>query len=237
MGRKSIIRPKREKRLSRSTRLLVEQLEDRLAPASINLATGLDSSGNLITVGGTPDANWTVDELVGGPQPAQVTTPSNPVWYTGTPWDPNGPNSDWITRDANNVNQGPAPYSYYRFFTLNAADLATATITGAFTGDDTVVLTLNGHALGSTSIDNWGHLTPFSVPTGSPDFVVGLNELTINMTFADDYIEGVRLEGTLSGIAGGETPPPPGPSLDWDPGHISSGTGSGGSGTLNNLDN
>ncbi len=46
----------------------------------------------------------------------------------------------------------------------------------------------------------WGTLTPFSVSAGSSFLNQGMNTLTISITGTDNYLEGVRLEGTVSAV-------------------------------------
>ena len=165
---------------------------------SINLGTGLDASNNLITTGGLADNNWSVDAQAGGAQPTQVVTPASADWW-GL-WPANGPGSDWIARSAATTANGPAPYSFYRAFDLSAYDLSTVTIAGSWAIDDEGTLSLNGHQLGFHVWDEWGHgLETFSVPIGSPYLLQGVNTLAITETRNDNFYEGVRLEGTVSG--------------------------------------
>jgi hypothetical protein len=171
---------------------------------TINLATGLDASGNLITTGGQVDTNWTVQEQGGGVGAAQIVTSSSPDYYG--PWVPNGPNSDWVARNANVANNGPAPYTFYRTFDLTGYDLATVSIAGSWTIDDVGTLSLNGNQISTLGVGQWNTLNPFSVAAGSPFLNQGLNTLAITMTVADQSLDAVRLEGTLTGLP--STPPP-----------------------------
>jgi hypothetical protein len=95
------------KRLSWSLTVCVVVVAGPGRADTINLATGLDAAGNLITTGGLPDAHWTVEQIGGGTGPGQVVTPGNADW--GPSWVANGPHSDWIARNANTWDQGPAP--------------------------------------------------------------------------------------------------------------------------------
>jgi hypothetical protein len=178
-----------------------------LTAASINLATGLDSSNNLISSGGVNDAHWTVtmDPTFSPTGIPQTVFPGNADFSPA--WVPNGPNSDWIARNANTADNGPAPYTFSRTFTLAATDLASASISGSWTIDDAGTLTLNGNSLGSLSSTPWTSLHSFSVPTGSADFVVGTNTLSITITSADRFLEGARLEGTLTTAPAGVPEP------------------------------
>lgn len=166
------------------------------AAATVNLATGLDASNTLISSGGQSDAHWTVSEQTGGTGAAQTVFPNNADWFGG--WASNGPNSDWITRNANVNNNGPAPYTFTRTFDLTGLDPSTASITGSWAIDDMGTLDLNGHPISVLLAGAWGGLTVFAVPMGSPFFNSGLNSLNITITLDDQNLEGVRLEGTLS---------------------------------------
>jgi len=157
-------------------------------------------AGNLITSGGLADVNWTVtNENTGALQAAETVYSNNADCYGG--WAANGPNSDWIARNANVTNNGPAPYTFYRTFDLTGYNLSTVSISGAWTVDDAGTLSLNGITLATLGDGNWGSLASFSVPTGSSDFVQGLNTLAITITYDDEYLEGVRLQGTLVGTS------------------------------------
>lgn len=164
--------------------------------AVLNVSTGLDSSDVNILVGNTPDAHWTVDQFGGGIAPAKVVAPGNaggafPIWAA------NGPGSSWITVDPNSVGNAPTvPYSYYRQFTLTPADLSSVSLTGTWGIDDGGDLRLNGNLLSTLPAD-YSATTPFSANAGSGFFVPGVNVLTITMTSSDNFLEAVRLEGSV----------------------------------------
>jgi hypothetical protein len=82
-------------------------------------------------------------------------------------------------------------------FNLTAAELATASITGAWAIDDAGSLYLNGNLISTLADTQWMSLTGFQVPVGSSDLVVGTNTLTMTMTYTDDFIEGADLQGSL----------------------------------------
>jgi hypothetical protein len=170
--------------------------EVRADPITINLATGLDASNNLITTGGAPDAHWTVRG-----NPAQVVVPGS--GDSGFPdWIANGPNSAWIARNANDA-FGNGLDTYTRTFDLTGFNPATASITGFWTLDDGGTLSLNGHLIGTldASTTPWFSFHAFSVPAGSPFFNPGVNTLQISITQTDTFLEGVRLQGTLTAEA------------------------------------
>jgi hypothetical protein len=189
---------------------------------TVNLSTGQDASGNIQTTAGALDANWTTS--VAG-NPAQILNPNNPGfpnvntepsdycnynpcnnWWPGDPtlspaWTPNTTSSSWIGVTADKTNNGSG-YSYNMTFTLTAAELATASITGGWAIDDEGTLSLNGNQLSQVPDTDWTNmtwnsLTPFNVPVGSSDFVVGTNTLTMTMTWTDNFVEGADLQGSL----------------------------------------
>ena len=167
------------------------------ASATINLSTGLDGNNNLIGTNGTNDSHWTVDEQAGGNAAAQVVTASGADWYSG--WVADGPTSDWIARNANIANNGPAlPYTFYRTFNLTGYNLADVSISGSWAVDDAGTLSLNGHPIASLGSGNYGSLSSFSVPAGSAFLNPGLNTLTITITSSDENLEGVRLVGSVT---------------------------------------
>lgn len=168
-----------------------------------NVSTGLNASGNVITTGGASDANWTVtkDPTYSPTGIPQTVFPGNVGYFLGgggnPPWVANDSNSDWITRNANSTNNGPAPYTFTRTFDLTGYDPATAALTGGWAIDDSGTLALNGHSLGTLSGQMaYGMLNSFSAP--SADFVQGINTLTITMTANDQFYEGARLTGSVT---------------------------------------
>lgn len=169
---------------------------------TMNLSTGLDSSDTLITVGNAADGHWTVDQPAGGIAPARVVTASTvDGGFIGSAWATNGPSSSWIAIDASTLQNAPViPYTYYRTFNLTNSDLATAAISGVWGIDDGGDVRLNGNLLSSVPND-YTATTPFSVATGSGLFLLGLNTLTITMTFSDNAAEAVRLTGELTGVS------------------------------------
>ena len=167
-----------------------------VGPTNLNLSTGLDASNNLIGTNGSNDAHWTVDQASGGTGPAQIVTSSGADW-AGL-WLADGPNSDWIARNANIVNNGAAPYTLYRTFNLTGYNLSSVSISGGWTIDDGGTLSLNGNQLASLGSSNWGTLNSFSVPAGSPFLNQGVNTLTITITDSDEFLEAVRLEGGVT---------------------------------------
>lgn len=166
--------------------------------AMINVSTGLDATDTAYTTGAQPDAHW----IVNG-NPAQTVFPNNADWYGG--WLANDSNSTWIAIDANTTDNGPAPYTFTRTFDLTGYSLPSVSITGGWAIDDEGTLALNGNTVATLGAGAWGGLTPFTINSG---FVQGVNTLTITMTSDDRYLEGVRLQGTLTGDVAGGVPEP-----------------------------
>ncbi len=176
------------------------------ADVIVNIATGLDGSGNVQTAGDAVDANWTYSDPAASPATgsAEVVSSGNVDWYGG--WLANGPNSSWIAPNPDTTANGPAPYTFSETFDLTGYDLSTVSIVGGgFTIDDAGTLDLNGNILDSLGNGNWGSLSLFT--TAVSDFVQGINTLTITMTSDDNYLEGVRVEGTVQGTLA-STPEP-----------------------------
>jgi len=163
----------------------------QVSGATINLATGLDTSNSLLTTNGVADAHWTVRETGDS---AQVNTPLSPNWYSG--WIANGPNSAWISRNAGTLNNDENIYDFT--FDLTGYNLSTVSMLGSWTIDDQGTLKLNGNLIDSLGIGQWNALHSFSV-TDSSLFNQGMNTLSIDITWADNAKDAVRLEGLVSG--------------------------------------
>jgi hypothetical protein len=166
----------------------------------INVSTGLDSSGNVISTGGVIDANWTVttDSVFDPTGTAQTVFPGDadgPFFHGG--WINNNHFSNWIARDANTSDNGPAPYTFTRTFDVTSFKLSTVKLSGFWTLDDAGTLSLNGNTISTLGVGSWTSLNSFTAPNS--DFVPGLNTLTMTITASDQLFEGVRLQGFVSG--------------------------------------
>ena len=181
----------------------------RVCPLAVMIALAIPAFGSSLNLstGVTGGATYTVVEQngynSGATATATVVTSSDADWYGG--WVPNSSSSAWIAFNPNNccVN-GLGDYS--TTFTLTSADLSKVALSGSWTLDDAGELLLNGNVIGTLGDNNWGSLTSFSVLAGSSDFVLGTNTLSIDITDTDSYLEGVNLNGTLTGAV--TTPEP-----------------------------
>jgi len=175
------------------------------AASTINVSTGQDGLGNIWGSGNQIDTHWTVTgaDSETGTNPARTVFPDN-ADYCNTShgcapaWVANDSLSDWIAFNPNATANGTGTYT--TTFDLSGANLSTASLSGFWTIDDQGTLTLNGHLIATLPPPSqpWTVLTPFSVSTGSSDFVAGINTLTIQITAADNFEEGARLNGTVS---------------------------------------
>jgi len=185
------------------------------AATTINVSTGQDSSGNIWTSGNQIDANWTVTgaDSETGTNPAQTVFPNNVDFCTfangcSPAWVANDASSDWIAFNPDATANGDGTYT--TTFNLTGANLSTVSLSGFWTIDDQGTLTLNGNVIGTLPPPTapWTVLNSFSVPTGSSDFIAGINTLTMLITATDNFEEGVRLNGTVSFTSGAAVPEP-----------------------------
>jgi hypothetical protein len=162
---------------------------------TLNLSTGLDTSGNVITTDHGCDAHWvqTVGPALacaGGAStgPAQVVLPSDPDSLGS-----NDSNSAWITSDASTTQNG-SPLPTYKV-TFYITSTTSASLSGSWSSDDGGTIMLNGMVLGTRSGASYNN--PVS-DSNSLDFLIGANTLTIQMIDSDNFHEGVRFNGSLT---------------------------------------
>ena len=163
-------------------------------PESLNLATGLNSMGQLQTTGDALDANW---EVLGGANPLHspnayvvgANSPDEGFWQ----WPANGPESSWIAANPDDVH-GNGYMTFIRKFWVSTPGTASI-VGGAWAIDDAGTLALNGNALSNLPFENFDALHPFS--TVPSDFWYGWNTLVMAVTWSDISTDGARLQGTL----------------------------------------
>ena len=157
--------------------------------------------GNIRISGNSPDANWKESNANNALNPpnSYVVAPENADWG-GIPapgvWFPNGPNSSWIAPNPNDAH-GNGNFTLTYTFNLAGYDLTTATFNDLrWSIDDAGFVQLNGHTEASLASGNWSSFNSFSIPVSHLEQTV--NTLTITSTGSDGFLDGARLEGTLT---------------------------------------
>jgi hypothetical protein len=167
---------------------------------TINLSTGFDSSGNLLTTSGAADAHWVIEgsTLVANGSAAQVIESNSADWFGG--WAADGPNSDWIAVNASIANQGNVPYmAEIQFFLPTASAVATASLSAATWGvDDDGFVQLNGKTISGPFHFNSNPGAINSFAGTNSGFVLGMNTLTITVDQTDNNLEAMRYQGSVS---------------------------------------
>jgi hypothetical protein len=192
--------------------LFVLVLPNASAGTIKNLATGQNGSGVIQGTGGSLDANWMysypytpVPNGLPATGQARVVDNTDADWYGG--WVPNSSLSSWIAPDPFVTNNGPAPYSFIFDFNLSGYNLSTVAFSGtAWTIDDQGTLSLNGCTLSTLGDGQWGSLNTFSL--GGCSFNQGANTLIATITADDQFLEGIDLQGTITGQPSTTTPEP-----------------------------
>jgi hypothetical protein len=179
--------------------------------APLSVSTGFNASGQLITTGNTPDANWSYVATASIPSgesnfkypgdaasdaytgALKVVAPGNADWYSG--WDANGPSSSWIAINPSS-NQGNSAGFYSTAFNLTAPLPAHVCLTGYMSHDDNGLLAVNGHAIMSDQGYTGGALVPFNFEITS-NVTVGTNYLIFAFGSTDNNLEGLRLQGVV----------------------------------------
>ncbi|MGD0411043.1 MAG: PEP-CTERM sorting domain-containing protein [Verrucomicrobiota bacterium] len=163
--------------------LIAVDLPSMASPA-INVSTGVNAGWDYNTT------EWGAN---GGTGVASIVTSSDADWYGG--WVANDANSSWIAANPNSTAYNNGTYSLS--FNLSGYTLSSVSLSGSWAIDDRGSLYLNGNLLASLGDEAWGSLTAFSAPNS--DFVAGVNTLSIVGGDTDNYLEGVRLEGDVTG--------------------------------------
>ncbi|MFZ1086684.1 MAG: Ig-like domain-containing protein [Terracidiphilus sp.] len=166
--------------------------------APLNLYTGLDASGNLITTGGTADPHWTVIPTgATTPQTAYVVAPGEGGWSPN--WSSygyaDGPVSSVITVDPTTA-QGYPDSTYSTTFNLSSYNLNNLCLVGAVQGDPYGTLILNGNVI-SAQYYPWQGLAPINLTLPSGYLNSGVNTLSYQLASGWDGYEGFRLQGSI----------------------------------------
>jgi hypothetical protein len=184
----------------------------------INVSTGFNASGSLITTIGSADGHWTVvptglangptsDEALGLFAATASTTPpaigpSQPLYVVGPgdtgnygSWPANGPNSDWVNIYPESVT-GNTFGVYSTTFTITGPTVpANLCLVGAMGVDDNGELGINGVSIMSNLSAIYG-LSALNLPISS-FLVVGSNTLSLAWGSTDNSYEAFRLQGVI----------------------------------------
>lgn len=178
-----------------------KQLDHALVRAVVLLSIFAEFSGqaSAIDVSTGVNTGWNYNTSQWGTGVASIVTPSDADWWFGNsqspPWPANTSASSWIAANPNSTSGNNGTYSLS--LDLTGYDLSTVSLSGSWAIDDQGTLSLNGQTLSSLPNWNWQSLNSFSAP--SSDFVSGINTLTMVGGPTDNYLEGVRLQGDLTG--------------------------------------
>ena len=166
--------------------------------APLNLSTGLDASGHLITTGGTPDAHWVVTPSGAvTPQTAYVVAPGQGGWSPN--WSSygyaDGPRSSVITLNPNAA-QGYPNSTYSTTFNLTGYTLSNLCLVGAVQADAYGTLYLNGTAI-SGQFYPWQGMASINIALQAAGLNAGDNTLSFRLASGWDGYEGVRVQATI----------------------------------------
>jgi hypothetical protein len=184
--------------------------------APINVSTGFNASGQLITTNNTADANWVVyttgitstpsegtfgSPALGAAQPLLTVGPGDTGWWGN--WAPNGPSSDWININPNSTTSNTFGL-YYTTFNISGSVPANLCLVGAMGVDDNGLLAINGTAImgnlnlygGSGYYGGYQSLYPLNIPISSY-LVTGQNVLSLGWGSNDNSTEAFRLQATI----------------------------------------
>jgi methionine-rich copper-binding protein CopC len=180
----------------------------------INVSTGLNASGQLITVNNTNDAHWTyvpVANLPGqGTEPlyafsagANATGPAAPLQVVGTgdtgfysAWPVNGPTSDWININPNSATGNTLGVYSTTFNVPGPTVPSNLCLVGQVGIDDNGELAINGTAL-TGNISAIYNLAPLNVAIPGGLLTVGSNTLALGWGSTDNSDEAFRLGATI----------------------------------------
>ena len=177
------------------------------SPTVINVSTGLDATGNLITTNNTNDAHWTYVPVSSLPTPPyyqfSASGTSAPLQVVGigdagfySPWPANGPTSDWININPNSVS-GNTLGVYSTTFNIPGPTVPTnLCLAGAIGVDDNGELAVNGIAI-TSNINAVYALLGLNIPIPAADLVVGSNTLSLGWGSTDNYDEAFRLQAVI----------------------------------------
>ncbi|HEY1902662.1 MAG TPA: Ig-like domain-containing protein [Terracidiphilus sp.] len=174
----------------------------------INVSTGLNASGGLITTNNTNDGHWVVyttgitstpsestfgSPALGAAQPLLTVGQGDAGFYSG--WPADGPTSDWVNINPNS-NQGNTFGLYYTTFNVPGPTVpSNLCLVGTLAIADNGLLAINGTAI-MGNLGNQDSLNPINIPVSS-SLVVGSNTLALGWGSNDNNYEGLRLGASI----------------------------------------
>jgi len=172
---------------------------------AINVSTGFNAAGQLITTNGTADGHWTVVPTASTPapytfsasgtqQPLYVTGSSDADWYGG--WPANGPNSDFIAiNPASSSDNSFGVYSTTFNIPGPVVPSNLCLVGAAFMDGE---LGINGTSIGFFNSSGVDTLQPVNAPI-SAYLVVGSNTLAYGWGAGAGYtgLAAFRLQGVI----------------------------------------
>jgi hypothetical protein len=182
--------------------------------ASINVSTGLNAAGGLITANNTNDAHWTyvpVANLPGqGTEPlyafsagANATGAAAPLQTVGSGdtgfygnWGTNGPTADWITINPNSTTGNTLGVYSTSFNVPGPTVPSNLCLVGIVGLDDNGELAINGTAI-TGNISAINNLVPISAAIPSGLLTVGTNTLSLGWGATDNYDEALKVGASI----------------------------------------
>ncbi len=180
--------------------------------APINLSTGLNAAGQLITTNNTNDGHWVYIAEAGTPsettfgcasaatgcttgtsQPLQTVGSGDAGFYGG--WPANGPTSDWININPNSTT-GNTYGLYYTTFNISGSVPSNQCLVGSMGVDDNGELAINGTPI-TGNISAIGSLASLNVAIPSGLLVTGANTLSLGWGSTDNSYEAFRLSAVI----------------------------------------
>jgi hypothetical protein len=181
----------------------------------INVSTGLNASGGLITANNTNDAHWTYVPVASLPAPPyyqfSASGTAAPLQVVGAgdagfygSWPANGPTSDWININPNSAT-GNTLGVYSTTFNIPGPTVPTnLCLVGSVGIDDNGELAINGTAI-TGNISAIYSLTALNIPIPSSQLVVGSNTLSLGWGSTDNNDEAFRLNGVIETCGASQT--------------------------------
>jgi hypothetical protein len=161
--------------------------------APLNVSTGFNASGHLITTGDTPDAHWVVVPTGSStPQPLLVVAPGNGDWCC---WQGNGPSSSWVALNPDS-SSGNESGTYSTTFDLTGVSTNNLCFGGSMGVYPNATLLLNGTAI-TNSLNSYSSLVPLLIPLPQSALNATSNTLSLQWDSGATTWGVFRLQGSI----------------------------------------